>query len=366
MNSSHVFRSRLLLCFLILPLLLAACGGDDPDEVGALPTVFELPTLTPSNTPTETPDVTATFTSTPTATFTFTPTHTFTPTPTLTRTPTNTRPPATATFTLTPTATNTPLPTATPTPEGPQIINFAASAQIAPGNTTITLSWETVSDSVRIDQLNVQGFVQQTFTVVPTGQLPVVVPNVSGQVIYRLTAQRGGLEVTRSIPVQVQVQCAVPWFFGNQNAPPEAGCPTAAPITMTGKSQIFQNGVMFNVLIGGQDRVYGLNALNNRYMVYTNNWDGTTTYTAPCGTAPSGFTNPQDVFNWAYHNTLGTVGLWCAADTGIGWPLSPATLSNTITYQFEAQGTAFYVNIPGYGTLRISGQPTTGTWTRIQ
>jgi hypothetical protein len=361
-----MFKTRLwiipVLC-LIVPIL-AACA--QAEETRELPTLVELPTLTPSFTPTATPPATATPTATATNTATATATNTPTATFTATRTPTNTPIPLTPTFTLTFTPTVTFTPTATPTPEGPQIISFTASATTVAGGSSITLTWETAADTARIEQLTQQGAVEQSFTVVPSGQLPVTVPNRSGQVIYRLIAQRAGTEVAQSLPIQLQIVCPVPWFFGSGIAPPDAGCPSAGPITVTGRSQVFQHGVMFNLPISGQDRVYGLNSRNNRYMVYTNNWDGTSTYTVPCGTAPGGLVEPQNVFNWAYHNTLGTVGLWCHAESGIGWPTAPANLANTLTYQFDAQGVAFFINIPGYGLLRVSGQPTTGTWTRIQ
>jgi hypothetical protein len=229
----------------------------------------------------------------------------------------------------------------------------------------VTFTWEALADTARIDRISPQGTVVESFSVVPSGQLPVTLPTAAGPVVYRLTAQRAGGEVSSSLTIQVQLACPIPWFFGTENALPESGCPVAGPVSVTGKSQLFERGLMFNLLIGGQDRVYGLNSGNNRYMVYQNNWDGSTVHSSTCGTAPDGLHNPQDVFNWAYHTTLGTVGLWCAQNVGIGWGLGPPTLGNTLTYQFEANGVAFYINVPGYGVVRISGQPTTGSWRRI-
>ncbi|MFW5748746.1 MAG: hypothetical protein ACOCYT_03950 [Chloroflexota bacterium] len=369
-----IARSLIVVLALTIVPLLAACGGSEEAEVGQLPTRFVAPTDPPTATATATdpssPTPLATFTATNTPSLT--PTDTLTTTPTLSPTPSlSPTPRATATFTLTPppTATNTPIPTATPiasaTPNTPQINSFEASAASVAGGTPITLTWQAVGDIARIDQLGEQGTVQQTFSVQVTGQLPVTVPNTGGQVIYRLTVQRGGQEVSRSIPVQVQVTCAIPWFFGAQLAPPEAGCPLAAQTNITGKLQVFERGIMLNLSINAEDRVYGLNGQNNRYMVYRNNWDGVTTYTVPCGTAPAGLQNPQDVFNWAYHNTLGTVGLWCDATNSIGWAVAPANLSVSFTVQFEATGTGFYIGIPGFSTVRISGEPQTGTWQRL-
>ena len=350
---------------LIVPLI-SACG--ESTEERALPTVFELPTVTATFTPTDT--LTPTLTSTATATFTPTSTPTLTFTPSLT--PTNTVPPATPTNTVTPRPTNTPIPTSTPTstitptPDAPEIVIFTASATTASAGSSITQVWEASGDVARIDALSPTQQVLQTYSVTPSGQLPVPVPVTGSQVIYRLTVTRGGIDETRSVPVQIQIVCPVDWFFGNALAPPQAGCPQGAPIAIAGKSQFFQNGLMINLTVGAENRVYGLNSLNNRYMVYVSNWDGSTTYTVPCGTAPGGLFDPQDVFNWAYHNTNGTVGLWCDASGGIGWGTGPANLSNTFTVQYEATGTGFYVGVPGYGTIRLSGDPITGTWQRLQ
>ncbi|MBK9124733.1 MAG: tetratricopeptide repeat protein [Chloroflexi bacterium] len=106
------------LAFYALDLRNQLAAAQQPD-----PTVFVLPTLTPSDTPTNTPTPTSTPTDTPTATPTDTPTATLTPTPTLTVTPSETAtdtptvtPSSTSTLTATFTATHTPTATFTHTP----------------------------------------------------------------------------------------------------------------------------------------------------------------------------------------------------------------------------------------------------------
>jgi len=363
----YKMRSVFVFFLVLIVPLISACG-EASEEARALPTVFELPTATPTLTPTDT--LTPTLTPTETATFTPTSTPTLTETPSLT--PTNTVPPATPTNTVTPlpsdtpVPTDTPPPTVTPTPDAPVIESFTASASSASAGSSVTLMWQASGDVARIDALSSQQQILQTYSVTPSGQLPVPIPASGSQVIYRLTVTRGGIDETRSVPVQIQIVCPVDWFFGNALAPSQAGCPQGAPVTIAGKSQFFQNGLMINLNLSGENRIYGLNSRNNRYMVYTSNWDGSTTYTAPCGTAPAGLFDPQDVFNWAYHNTNGTVGLWCDASGGIGWATGPANLNNTFTVQYEATGTGFYVGVPGYGTVRLSGDSITGTWQRLQ
>jgi hypothetical protein len=369
---------------LIVPLFLSACGNEPEPAVVQVPTRVVLP---PTETPTETPDVTATptstatatatatraITSTPTATSTVTRTPTITRTATRTPTRTPTRVRATATFTITPSSTATATPVATATPDVAQIINFTVSAPTAPGGSPVTLAWETRNvDSVRIDQLSQQGAVVQTFSVAFTGTLPVTLPNEPGQIVYRLVALRNGQQVTRDVPVVVQQVCSTTWFFGNQLAPADAGCPAGPASTGVGAVQPFERGLMIQVTAGGQNRLYGLvfasgTTTSGTYMVYDNGWDGTTTYPCPCGTAPAPLLDPQGVFNWLYNNTNGPSGPWYTA-SGIGWATAASNTTATQTYQAQqttTQGTPFFLQVPGYGVIRFSGTPITGSWQRV-
>ena len=375
-----MFNIRYSFILLLIVPLIAACS-DSGSEVAVLPTRVIIPTETETATPIASATPTASETplppsATPTTAATETPLPTLTeppPTATLTNTPTATRVRPTNTFTLTPrpsataTASQTPLPTATVTPNAPQIIRFEASQTQASANTSITLTWESVGDIARIDQLSINGAVQNTFSVPPTGQLPVVIPQVSdSQVIYRLTITRNGLDLSRSLPIIVNQSCATPWFFGDNIAPEGSGCPAGPPLIQTGKLQLFERGIMITLNVNGQNRVYGFATANGRYASAVNAWDGTSTYTAPCGSAPSGLITPSDVFNWAYNNTNGTVGLWCDLTNGIGWAVAPPNLNAQLTIQFEANQQNAFVQIPGYGVLRLVGTIDGGTWIRIQ
>jgi hypothetical protein len=384
-----MIRPFMLLSCCIVALTLVACESDDSQEVGQLPTRVVIPTETPSATFTPTPPATNTETPLPTLTPSITPTTepsaTETPppsatsaptaTPSLTNTPRPTRIRATATNTLTPTppATNTPTTTNTPpatsTAATPQIIRFDASATTVAPNNPITLSWESAGDIARIDQTNINGVVQQTFSVPPNGQLPVSVPaTAEGQVVYRLVVIRAGQEAARSIIINLTQTCATPWFFEGQ--PPVTECPAGPASQIQGSFQSFDRGLMFALNVNGADRVYGLNYSNNRLMVYQNNWDGTTDYTglSPCGDPPTGRVAPQNVFSWMYYQQLGTTGPWCNGDLGIGWPLAGANLNVTLQVQFTADGQAFYVNVPTVGSFRIAADFTlqTGTFAPVQ
>ncbi len=371
-------RFRVIISLIIL-LSLAACDGTS-EQVAELPTRVILPSDTPTFTPTltETPSATPTNTTIPpTNTATNTPTATPTLTNTVTPIPSATPVPPTNTATITPLPSATPQPTATPTPNNPQIFQFSTNLAplngtlSAPAGTGILLSWETSADIITIEQLNTQGTVEQVFSVTPTGQLPVTIPTTSGvQVIYRLIAQRGGLSATQNIPIVVQQVCSVAWFFGSQLALPQSGCPTSGSVSLVGKIQFFERGMMINLTLGGQNWIYGLigtPATSGSYAAYVSGWDGVSTSTALCGTVPSGFFAPQDVFNWVFNNSQ-TLSInnyvWCDRSNALGWGVGNANTNVTYTVQYEANNVAFYISIPGYGTVRISGGAS-GTWQKV-
>ncbi|MBL8156339.1 MAG: hypothetical protein JNM70_19320 [Anaerolineae bacterium] len=351
------FAPHLVLIALAV-ILLGGCQGES-ETVAELPTLAVLPSLTPSNTPTLTPTPSPTPTETPTAT----PTNTLTPTSTLTVTPSVT---ATSTLTATPsitptatsTATNTPTntPTITNTPDRPQILSFTASATNVVANTSITLTWSTIADAARLDQLNAQGVAVQSFSVVPSGSLPVTVPGNTGRlVVYRLVAIRNAQEVNASLPITVQ--CATAWFFGSQLAPPDSGCPTGPQAVGPGAFQSFERGFMVYINANSLNTVYGAQNQDTRYISYANGWDGATTYSC-FGTPPGGLFPPQNMFAWAYCTTNAPVGGWNSA---IGFALGNLDSGNRII-QFEDTG-AIYIDSP-LGVFRFSGDASR-TWRKI-
>lgn len=355
------YRLILFLSFIVL-LFGAACDQLTSEEVAELPTQMVLPTVVPSNTPTPTATATVTSSPTPTQTPTNTP---IPPTPTLTITPTATDIPPTATFTQTPTLTFTPTLTPTETPDVPVINFFDSSALSVQGNTSITLTWESNGESARIERLNSLGQIIESFSVTPTGQLPVTVPNIEDLVIYQLVVLRNGQELSRSVAISVQVICPVGWYFtGSQIKLPGFNCPSELAMTVTGKVQLYEFGLMVNLTINGEDRVYGFNNRTNQYVYYRNGWDGFTVHTGACGNPPAGLTAPLDVFNWMYYTQNGTSGLWCDPVAGIGWATSVVNTANSMTYQFEANTNgAFFLRVDGYGILQVSGTINNfGTW----
>ena len=343
----------------ILLILLAGIVACQPQAEEALPTLAGLPTELPSNTPTDTP----TFTVTPSPTTTLTPTITRTPTSTWTAIPSATStftltptPSVTATFTLTFTPSASPTFTLTPTSVLPIINNFSANVTTAQAGSQINLRWDAVGDSFRIERLDSQGGVQETFGgLTATGTLSVTLPTTGTSAIYRLTAERGGLSDSFSVPITLS--CITPWFYGDTFAPSGIGCPAGPAQTLTGAFQPFQTGVMIHYTDGVQNRVCGLQVENMAYLCYQNGWDGSTiTPDSP----PAGFFSPKQMFNWAYYNTNASGGLW---NTKIGWGTTDID-GNPITLQMDSQNRLF-LGTP-QGVYYLNGNVNSGVWTKIK
>lgn len=347
---SAMFHKFMISTALIFMLIGAVACAPQSQEVAELPTLFILPSLTPSHTPTDTPPPTATplATSTPlppTATFTVSPTNT----PTATRTSTPTVALATTIAPLA--ATNTPqftsTPTATPTGTGLQIISFTASTPTAPIGSSVILRWEAVGDSARIDELNAQGIVLRQQPVPLAGEQAFIIPNIAGaSIIYRLTVVRGTQERSEIVSIALTaVTCPTPWFF--PNPPPALGCPTGPAETGPGAFQPFEQGVMIYVNVNNRNVIYALAnqgaaggfVQQNLYGQSTSLWDGVTNHCTE--TPPPGFLAPQNQFNWMACTVFGPAGFW---RNTIGWATAPIDTSNR-TIQFGQNG-IFVIDSP--------------------
>lgn len=370
-------KSRLwnVLILGLLLLIIAACAGQSPEVAVDIPTLAVLPSVTPTVTPTDTPKPTVTPIPTDTPVPTDTPTATDTPqntatplpptaTPTATYTPSDTPTiTQTSTVTLTPTSTlsPTPLPSDTPipsaTPNLPQITSYTISQTTVAPNSAVTLTWTTESDGARIDIVNPIGAVVQSINpLTPSGQMSVVVPaNLGRQITYRLVAVRGGQEV--SAPLAVIITCAYPWFFGDQYAPANAGCPRALGAIAIGAYQPFERGLMIWASASG-NQIYGLQNDGNLYIAYANGF--TDKYNDNKKKAPSGLYRPENWFNWMFYTTNAPVGSWLDA---VGWATAKIDTSNR-TIQFDDSG-RFYIDTPQGAVYQFSGS-TSGTWTLVK
>lgn len=393
---------NLLSVWIVLGLstiaLLAGCD-DTPADVANLPTVMVLPSLTPTETASVTPEPSASHTPTPTETPSMTatdaptdtpePSATFTPseTPTRTSTPTAT---ASTTNTARPAATNTATRTITPRPSAspthtitavaqvvatnafPTITTFTASSVDTAGGAQIVLRWEAQGDEAKIDQQDANGLVQTTTPVPVNGELNVTVPNApAGRVYYRLVVKRGMQEITQTIEVRVQVQCAINWFFGNEFVASEnVGCPPAAAVQVTAAYQPMEAGMMFNLNIDGQNLIYALvrqpgkngQYASDQYGMLENRWDGISN--ACTGLPPPGTMAPLQQFGWMACTQFALGGMWI---DGIGYATASMDL-NPRNAQRATDGTLF-VDAPDGTVYRLDPLlpgALTGTWKRIK
>jgi hypothetical protein len=328
------------LIFILLLIILCACQAQV--EQGALPTLVDFPTATETFTPsaTFTPTITATATNTPTSTATFTPTQTFTPsntpTATVTKIPSAT---ATSSQTFTPTATDTPPASPTPiptrTPETPIIEIFQANDTTVSPNDAILLRWVVQADTVKLETIQ-NNVVIQTQDVPLIGTFSTNAPTTNGQIIFRLTASRAGLEARSTTTIEVGPRCTLTWFF--QNAPQNIGCPLSPSAPSLVSFQQFQEGFMFRAGINGSNRVCGVQVLDNVYSCYA--YQPYLVIVPPIS-PPSGFFPPMPEVAYSFYNDLATGGFWVDE---IGWGIN-AGASNNSTTQVGENG-RIYIQLP--------------------
>lgn len=354
--------SRFFLLFAMM-ITIVACDNQQA-QVEELPTLAILPSSTPTEIPSETPIPTFTPTETPslTPTLTFTPSPTLTLTASLTYTPSKTFTPTvtgTSTLTFTPTATDTPIASSTPTltftPAFPVISLFQSNVPEAAPGANVTLRWSSSADTAELRQVaGGTGEVLQTYVVAPIGSQVVTLPTTGSQAFYKLIARRGGQETT--FDLQVKISCSNAWFFSV--TPPGGGCPNSGAVSVLGAYQPFQTGLMFMYTTANGERICGLQNEDTLYLCYADGWDGSTIKSSP--SAPSGLFNPQQMFNWAWHNTLASGGTW---ENKIGWATNNIN-NNPLTVQFDQQG-RLYIQTP-QGIYYLSGDNVSGHWQKIQ
>jgi len=251
----------------LMLILLAACGGNQPQTVGELPTVAALPTLTATLSVTST----ATATASPTATDTITPS----PTVLVSDTPTVT-PSTTITDTPTPTITNTPLPSDTPFPteDNEGLVALALLAANA--------------------------------TILPSNLMPAVAPTVPG-VIGAATAP----------PVMPTCSAAPTGGFAaiyNSDASLAAqlGCPLGT-ITFATASQTYQSGEMI-WMAGPPQAIYALFS-SGRFTRYDDTYNAAVDPASGGETPPVGLIEPKRGFGkvWRSFGEVRALG-WATSD----------------------------------------------------
>ena len=353
----------------LLLILGSACSPQTPLR---LPTAALIPTNTPSDTPSLTPIPTDTDTPTDTSipTDTLVPTNTLTPTPdvspsplppsdtpTISRTPSYTPPPPSLTPTPAPPTDTLPPPTAIPTLApptptiGPVINSFTSDLTTVPANGQTILHWQTQADSVTLEEVTTSGTVVNSYGVDATGERAVLIPASFGQsIIFRLTAKRGGHNVSQSLTISIQ--CAIAWFF--QPAP--SGCPGQAAFPpSTIKYQSFEKGIGFYVAV--TNNVYLLANAGNRVNAYIID----SSYSAPPPTAvPPGKIQPQTEIGYVWYYKRWSDGSRLV-DT-LGWGTSP---QQTYVGVVQAADTSdLYIQGPSGAVYKLA-LAGTGTWSIV-
>ncbi len=237
------------------------------------------------------------------------------------------------------------------------INSFTSNLNQAAQGTQVTLSWSAQADTLNIQRI-AQGTttVEESFVVGEQGTLVVTLPNTGSFALYRLVANRGGQQTITELTIQFT--CTTTWFFSVN--PPGGGCPSGSATNVAGSYQPFERGIMFMYTDRtGTQRVCGLQNLNVRYLCYDNGWDGSTEPFTD--SPPSGLSQPDDMFNWAFDSTLGSGGRWVDV---IGWATSGSPDNSNVTTQYDASN-RLYIRVPG-GTYFLDGNELSGTWIKIE
>lgn len=242
----------------------AAAGSQD-----AVPTLYIIPTLTPSITPS------VTLFMSPTATASLTPTLTVTP--------------------QGPTSTPVLQPTSTPISSAPTRVSSAPSSlniqyfvptptSVNPGG-TVTLAWASSgATQATVFRVNSDGSFGQSWQVDPTGTLTVSASSSGGSEKFVLRVGDGINVKESEATISISSSCSQSWFF-SQSRP--GSCPTAEVSTLAAEQE-FEDGWAY--WMNTSDKIYILyeDGQSPAWEVYTDTWTTSDPETDSSLTPPSG------------------------------------------------------------------------------
>jgi hypothetical protein len=240
-----------------------------------MPTLFVIPTLTPSLTPTSTLYMSPTMlpTQTPTATVTLTPTTT----PTLLLAPTSTPLGGVATST-----------TVAVAPSNLDIQYFIPTpVTVSPGG-TVTLAWaSTGANQATIFRVNADGSFGQSWQVDPTGTLTVTASGTG-------TSEKFVLRIGDGVNIKeteatITTSCNRSWFFTDS---PPSSCPAAAQVSTAAAEQDFERGWIYWMQTTGKVYVLYEDGKSPAWEVYADTWTSAEPEDDPSIVAPSGLLQP--------------------------------------------------------------------------
>jgi len=307
-----------------LLFLLTACAETAPESV-VVPTLAELPTLTPSATPTAT--------LTPSLTPTLTVTLTETATATASRTP---RPSATiaASATITPSATITDTPTATFTASPTAETQLGSLAELALTASAATLLPPTLRPPAATPiQLTVAApgvtSIAPTFT--PLALAPITCPWSTPPVLENMLAADPALS----------------------NA---LGCASGTPARFAGAAQVFQSGTMY-YLDGAPRSIYVL-TIDGHYRRFDDTWVQGVDPDSAGEIPPPGLIEPIRGFGKVWRTNADV-------RASLGWAITNE-MGDTATVEYFERGRAIYLPVRGE-TIILAEDPggQSGVWRAI-
>jgi hypothetical protein len=282
----------------LLPLLLlSACGGE-PQPDGQIPTVAQLPSLTPSPSHTATVPASVTTTSTSTLTPTLTLTASTTPTTTLTVTPSMT-------------ITDTPAPTLTASPSPPaRAVSIAALALTALNATVLPQTPPPVPPAAPTNPAQPPGVPTLTpLAAVSTPAFcPFPPPGALATMLSGAPALRDGL-----------------------------GCATGAVVTLAGAAQVFESGIMY-YLPGAPKSIYVL-TIDGRFRRFDDTWIDGVDPSSGGEVPPAGLIEPIRGFGKVWRTNP-------EVRAALGWAITNELGDHTSVQYFD-HGRAIYLPVRG-------------------
>lgn len=332
---------------LILIVLAAAACGEAGTPAASVPTLAELPTLTPSATHTATDAPTETTTPTPSETATVTVSATLTETPTET---------ATATLTSSP----QPSATATATPT----ITFTPSLTIT--NTTTPSPTPSLTPTPAVEGLGLLAVLAAQTTILPP-DLRYPAPTLTAFAAAQselLARQMGGMPGGGAFGVTpAPSPCAYPapgGLAGMLSLDPalsaQIGCPLGAPpqpLQLAGAFQTFERGVMIYVQ-GAPGTIYALSG-DGRFRRFDDSYIDGVDPSSGGETPPAGLVEPIRGFGKVWRTSPDVRG-------ALGWGTSSEAGDSALVQPFD-RGRAIYLPLRGETVLLADDAGGfTGTW----
>lgn len=327
------FRSRPTIVLagtlvLVVLTLLAGCSFPLP-QIQTAPTLFVIPTLTPSITPSLTLFMSPTLT------------------PSVTPTPTETQAPeATVTPVIGTTSTPEGGATVAPAPGSLNIEYFVPTPTEASPGGTVTLAWAASgANQATIFRVNTDGSFGQSWQVDTTGSLTVTAGSGTGTEEKFVLRIGDGVNI-RETEAVVTLTCSRNWFFSES---PPSTCPSAAAVSTLAAEQEFEHGWAYWVQTTGKIYVLYDDGQQPSWEVYDDTWTTADGETDPSINPPSGLHQPKRGIGKVWRDNT-------SVRDRLGWAMTSEELGYT-SEGFQQEAGADPANVffaePGSQVVRL-------------